>query len=204
MLLRVDKRVGMWGYGNFWITFADKYPISVDLDRLQPETRDKIIQCLNRGVLFEVDETDNRIVRQVTTPIVIQRPVVTVPDEASAQSEIVLPVAQKLAIIQLLETGVRQIKVAISENNNILQLMFAVEHEKANKKRSTVLSILTKRLEQLAPKSSLTQRINPYEAMIVDDEPEVIKVNMADLVVVQTTEVPDQSTEEQDLDEEMV
>jgi len=180
MLLRVNKRIGMWGFGEVWFTFADQHSKDIDIDSLHVDTKNRILGAINKGILFEVDENDNPVIKQaVVMPPV--KPVVVAP--ATPEVEIRLSPVQKAEVAKVLELGVRQIRAVLGKSNSVQQLMFAIEYENTNKKRTTVIKILQTRISQLAPTTSLGGTLNPYDVMITDEKQEVITVKLADLVV---------------------
>lgn len=195
MLLRVNKRVGMWGFDGIWLTFADRRPVECNLETLPESTKSRIITALDLGILFEVDKHDMPVPKQVI-PKPIQQPVVQ--EQYVEVPQVTLSQVQTTEIIDLLEQGVRAIRLAVGENNNKSQLAYGIDYEANHKNRSSVLKILRTRLTQLSPGGTAAggdRLSNMYGQLIEEDKPEVITIEMKNIVQIISSEDEEPSEE---------
>ncbi|MHA2067228.1 MAG: hypothetical protein ACXABY_22905, partial [Candidatus Thorarchaeota archaeon] len=76
MLLRVSKKVGMWGFGPLWFTFADPEPQKIDLTELDELTRDKVNLAIAQGALIQIDKEGESVEERRKLIHTVQRPIV--------------------------------------------------------------------------------------------------------------------------------
>lgn len=175
MLLIVDKRTGMWGYGELWFTYADKEPQDINLDELDVVTRDKVNQAIAQGKLVKVD-TEGNIIRVPNEP---RRPI---PNPVVSSPVVEDPVLQGLPpvlvrkLTDLLKSGVTTLRKEIPLLKGYQMLNAALHIERNNKNRKTVIELLEKRLVEGG-------NTNAYIDLIEEEDIETVTFNIEDLVV---------------------
>jgi len=174
MLLQVSRKIGMWGFGPLWFTFADK-PQQIDLDELDDLTKDRVLAAVSQGVLQNSDQ-DQKV--KETIPLVqkaevIQTPIVTAVTHQASTS--VSPVIEH-RLKQLLKNGVTTLRREIPLIKSVHMLGTMLRFEEETKNRKTVLVLLRKSLEK-------TGSVESYDSLIEEEEGEEIKFDMSDLIV---------------------
>jgi len=175
MLLRVSKKVGMWGYGCLWFTFADPRPQNINLDELDETTRDKVNAALRDGILEQTDKVGNTVSAKVepVTPTSISRPVFD-KTQLTYGAQVSPVIAKKLG--DLLKNGVTTLRKEISSVKSQQMLSALLEMEKNDKNRKTVVAMILKEIDK-------TPSLQKYDDLIEEEEVEVIKFNMENLIV---------------------
>ena len=181
MYIRVNNKVGMWGFGPLWLTFADDYPTEIINEELDADTRNAVKAALASGVLQEVSESGEPIPRVTSVVPKVQVAVVTA---GTNQDEYVPPNIQS-QLVKLLKNSVTTLRREIALIRNPQFLTFAITIEKADKNRKTVLSLLEAQLQKTG---SVSKACNMYDALVKDEEVEEIKIQIADKVVITSVE----------------
>jgi hypothetical protein len=178
MLLRVSKKAGMWGFGPLWFTFADPKPQHIDLTELDETTRDKVNLAIAQGALIRVDESGEPVSIQGKQTQVVQRPVV---DEVAVTTPQVSPViARKLT--ELLKNGVTTLRREIPLIKSHQMLSAALQFEKDNKNRKTVIALFEKVIEK-------TGSIRMYDDLIKDEDVETVTFKVENMVLESKDEI---------------
>jgi hypothetical protein len=179
MLLRVSKKVGMWGFGPLWFTFADPKPQNIDFTELDELTQKKVNLAITQGVLIQIDKKGEPVVipsrKQTHT---VQRPIV---NEIAIEVPQVSPViARKLT--ELLKNGVTTLRREIPLIKSHQMLSTALQFEKENKNRKTVITLFEKAIEK-------TGSIKMYDDLIKDEDVETVKFKIENMVLESEEEV---------------
>ncbi len=188
MFLRVSKKVGMWGFGPLWFTFADPKPQKIDLTELDELTQDKVKLAMAQGVLIRTDRKGEPIQEQRPQAQPVQHPIV---DEVVTLVPVISPViARKLT--ELLKNGVTTLRREIPRILSRANLNAALQFEKEGKNRKTVIALLEKTIGKT---KDITLQ---YDDLIKDEDIEVVTFKVEDMVL----ETKDEVVEVELLDEE--
>lgn len=178
MLLRVSKKVGMWGFGPLWFTFADPKPQEVDLTELDESTRDKVNLAIAQGILIQLNDKGEPIGVPGRQTQMVQLPVV---NEIPAGIPRVSPViARKLT--ELLKNGVTTLRREIPLIKSHQMLSAALQFEGDNKNRKTIIALLKKAIEK-------TGSIRMYDDLIKDEDIETVTFKVEDMVLESKEEI---------------
>jgi hypothetical protein len=162
----------MWGFGPLWFTFADPTPQDIDLTELDDTTRDRINMAIAQGALIHVDKSGEPVNIPGKQTQAVQRPVV---DKTVITTPQVSPViARKLN--ELLKNGVTTLRREIPLIKSHQMLSAALQFEKENKNRKTVVALLEKAIEK-------TGSIRMYDDLIKDEDVETVTFKVEDMVL---------------------
>jgi hypothetical protein len=181
MKLQVSKKVGMWGFGPLWFTFADPKPQDINLSELDEQTREKVNIAVAQGILIQINQDGELIgVPKKKKIQTVQCPVV---NEAVTHTPQIPPVIER-KLTELLKSGVTTLRREIPLIKSHQTLSAALYLEKQGKSRKTVMALLEKIIEK-------TGNIKIYDDLIKDEDVEVIKFKIEEMVLESKEEIID-------------
>ena len=172
MLLRVSKKVGMWGFDSLWFTFADPQPQDINLTEFDQRTQDAINLAIAQGALLKVDKNGDALKVPRKQTQTVQRPIVNKPIAVMPQVSSVI--IRKLT--ELLKNGVTTLRREIPLIKSQPMLSATLRLERENKNRKTVKALLKKMIEK-------TGSIMMYDDLIKEEEIEVVTFDTNNMVL---------------------
>jgi len=179
MLVRVSQRAGMWGFGPLWFTFADPKPQEINPAELDGLTRDKVNLAIAQGTLIEVDEKGNKIVVLKKVEQAVQQPIVNC-QEVLVKPQVSPVIARKLS--ELLKNGVTTLRREICFIKSPQMLDAALQLEKQNKNRKTVIGLLEKAIEKMGGNKKMG-RNEIYDDLIEEEDIETVTFSVEDIIL---------------------
>ena len=184
MLLRVNPRVGVWGFNSndgsvkLWFSYADQRPQKVNVDTLPEEVAEAIRGAIRANILFEVKKN---------SPNSVPASNILTPNKLDIDKMLVKE-AKKF-----LKQGTTSIKREVALLTDIRFLNLLDDLEQKGKNRKTVLRLIDKQLESLTDGLD-TQTL--YDSMVVDSEEELVEIKTTRLGVVEIEEKKDDKDKE--------
>jgi len=202
MLIRVNPKVGIWGYFSkenpnyrLWITLADPKPQEINVQGLPGDLAKAVEVALRTKVLLEVKETGEKVKEASQVAPGAQEVKQTIKEDNPAL---------KIKAKELLKSGVASIRREVALIEDPMLLSIAISIERKGKARKTVKEILEKKLEKCPSLSSskvlasTTRARCPssiYDHLIEEEEEEQVVFEKSNLVVKSEIEKGDEKDE---------